>query len=99
MFFYLFKKNRGSLYGSRIARMHTGAKHERTVYTFCQHYLHGAGVATPDPGEAPPMAGICMRSHFILKIIMQEGDIYFVEIPASNEYQPIIFDMSSISKI
>ena len=20
-----------------------------------QHYLYGAGVATPDPGEAPPM--------------------------------------------
>ena len=34
-----------------------------------QHYLYSAGVATPDPGEAPPMAGVCLRSHFILKII------------------------------
>ena len=29
------------------------------------HYLHSAGVATPDPGEAPPMAGFNIRSPWL----------------------------------
>ena len=35
---------------------------ERTIITFDQHYLYDAGVATPDPGEAPPLAGFNMKS-------------------------------------
>jgi hypothetical protein len=35
---------------------------ERTINTFCQYILYGAGVATPDPGEAPPLAGFNMKS-------------------------------------
>ncbi len=32
------------------------------VSYFWSFYLHGAGVATPDPGEAPPMAGFSVKS-------------------------------------
>ena len=35
---------------------------KRTINTFGQYYLNGAGVATPDPGEAPPLAGFNMKS-------------------------------------
>jgi hypothetical protein len=35
---------------------------KRTINTFGQYYLYGAGVATPDPGEAPPLAEFNMRS-------------------------------------
>jgi hypothetical protein len=35
---------------------------ERTINTFGQYCLYGAGVATPDPGEAPPLAGFNMKS-------------------------------------
>jgi len=35
---------------------------KRTINTFSHHYLYGAGVATPDPGEAPPLAGFNMKS-------------------------------------
>jgi hypothetical protein len=34
---------------------------KRTINTFGQYYLNGAGVATPDPGEAPPLAGFNMK--------------------------------------
>jgi len=30
--------------------------------SYAQYYLNGAGVATPDPGEAPPLAGFNMKS-------------------------------------
>ena len=33
-----------------------------------QYYLNGAGVATPDPGEAPPMAGFNIRYPWLHKI-------------------------------
>ncbi|MCJ7615315.1 MAG: hypothetical protein MUO43_02125 [Desulfobacterales bacterium] len=35
---------------------------KRTINTFGQYYLNGAGVATPDPGEAPPLAEFNMKS-------------------------------------
>jgi hypothetical protein len=35
---------------------------KRTINTFGHSYLNGAGVATPDPGEAPPLAGFNMKS-------------------------------------
>jgi hypothetical protein len=38
-----------------------GTADERTINTFGQYYLNGAGVATPDPGEAPPLAEFNMR--------------------------------------
>ena len=34
----------------------------RDVSYFLFLYHHGAGVATPDPGEAPPMAGFSIIS-------------------------------------
>ena len=34
-----------------------GADSMATINTFDNHDLYGAGVATPDPGEAPPLAG------------------------------------------
>ena len=37
---------------------------KRTINTFGQHQRYCAGVATPDPGEAPPMAGYNVRSLF-----------------------------------
>ena len=41
----------------------------RNVFCFWSFYRHGAGVATPDPGEAPPLAGFSelqMSSKFSL---------------------------------
>ena len=35
---------------------------KRTINTFGQHQRYCAGVATPDPGEAPPMAEFSMKS-------------------------------------
>ena len=46
---------------SRILREFLTAD-ERTINTFSNYYLNGAGVATPDPGEAPPLAGFNMKS-------------------------------------
>jgi len=39
---------------------------ERTINTFGRFFLRfmALGVATPDPGEAPPMAGYNVRSLF-----------------------------------
>ncbi|MDP3104906.1 MAG: hypothetical protein Q8M95_09915 [Candidatus Methanoperedens sp.] len=33
--------------------------------------FNGAGVATPDPGEAPPMAGFCMRLRFRHRTVLE----------------------------
>ncbi len=35
-----------------------GSADERTINTFGQHYLNGAGVATPDPGVCAAAGGV-----------------------------------------
>ena len=40
----------------------------RYVSYFLSLYNHGAGVATPDPGEAPPMAGFSISQMVAWKL-------------------------------
>jgi len=35
---------------------------ERTINTFGQHYLNGAGVRPHTPADAPPLAGFNLKS-------------------------------------
>ena len=44
-----------------VRKIHFFRQDERTINTFGLFALYGAGVATPDPGEAPPMAGFIER--------------------------------------
>jgi hypothetical protein len=55
---------------------------ERTINTFGQHQRYCAGVATPDPDDAPPKAEFSMKSqvanyysHPYLHVLMRKIDI------------------------
>ncbi len=64
---WVAKKPRSSAEVPRMGRMEARVRVKvlrfisfnifRDVFYFLSFYHHGAGVATPDPGEAPPMAG------------------------------------------
>ena len=45
----------------KISGIRPNGQDQRTINNFDHHYLHSAGVATPAPGEAPPMAGFIIR--------------------------------------
>ncbi len=58
-----------------------------SINTFGKHDLYCAGVATSDPGEAPPLAGLNMKSQVAYDHntpYLHDGDIQFMELAVDH---------------